>query len=406
MQFSSTFFSGALLVHIACAAVAPIPPPPGPYGVALQTAELVNTGMTDPFAPSKENRRIVVSAFYPTSKSRDCRQSQTPYMPPATAYVYDQLYGSVGLPNGTFETLALTLCSPNATMARRKHTPHPVVLFSPGLGNSRLIYNSIAATLAAQGFVVLTVDHPYDGAIVEFPDGSFVLAANITNDEQIQTSLDVRSKDMLYVKQQLHSHTVTRELFNGLYGYPDLGKAFLFGHSLGGATAAAAMLEDRKILAGINLDGTFFGDVIKNDLDRPFMIYAHEGKNLSTDQSWADTWSHLRSSKLEVTVRGSAHGSYTDFPLLLEVLGLRDQLPAEVSESIGAISGTRMLDILSTSIAPFFRFAGCQNTAEQLKRTLSQVLEMETLNSTFVYPHCNSHSSPLKFFGEAYSSLL
>jgi len=381
MRAPLAFFSAVLLLDIGHATNAPIPSPPGPYGVALQTTELINTGMIDPFAPSKEYRRIVISAFYPTAMSKDCQQMRSPYMPPATAYVYDQLYSSLGLPNGSFEALELTLCSPEHTISKHNQIPHPVVLFSPGLGNSRLVYSNIAAGLAAQGFVVLTVDHSYDGAIVEYPDGSFVLAANISTDEQIETSLAARTKDMLFVSQQLHNCTITRGLFKGLFGYADLGKTFLYGHSLGGATAAATMLADKRILAGINLDGTFFGDVVNKGLDRPFMLYAHEGKNLSTDQSWADTWSHLRGSKVEVAIKGSAHGSYVDFPLLLEVLGIRDQLPAEVNELIGTIPGARMLDILSTSVAAFFRFTGRQLTSGQLKGTLSQFSEMETLDS-------------------------
>ena len=36
----------------------------------------------------------------------------------------------------------------------------------------------------------------------------------------------------------------------------------MFGHSLGGATAAAAMLEDQRITAGVNLDGSLVGPVV------------------------------------------------------------------------------------------------------------------------------------------------
>jgi len=46
----------------------------------------------------------------------------------------------------------------------------------------------------------------------------------------------------------------------------------MFGHSLGGATAAAAMLDDQRIKAGVNLDGTLFGPVVNAGLDRPFML--------------------------------------------------------------------------------------------------------------------------------------
>ncbi|KAK5063029.1 hypothetical protein LTR84_005105 [Exophiala bonariae] len=385
MGLLSALLAVVLLGDVARTASVTIPQPSGQYGVALKTVELVNTGMLDPYAPSKQNRRIVLSAFYPTSMRRGCQHIQTPYMPPATAEVYDQLYSSIGLPNGTFGALELTLCSPRTTPQRRNRVQHPIVVFSPGLSNSRLIYSSVAANLAAQGFVVLTVDHPYDGAIVEFPDGSFVLATDIDTDEQIEAALAVRTKDIKFVNQQLQNRTLTQDLFKGIYGSVDLRQRFAHGHSLGGATAAATMLEDNKFLGGINLDGTFFGDVVAKGLDRPFMIFAHEGKNLTTDQSWADLWSHLRSSKFEASVKGTAHGSYTDFPMLLDVLGLRALLPADLAgELVGTISGSRMLEILSTSTASFFRFVGCQISSGQLKRTLSQFPEVAVLNATVV----------------------
>ena len=56
----------------------------------------------------------------------------------------------------------------------------------------------------------------------------------------------------------------------------------MFGHSLGGATAAAAMLEDQRIKAGVNLDGTLFGPVVNAGLDRPFMLVAAQATAATT----------------------------------------------------------------------------------------------------------------------------
>ncbi|KAH0140936.1 hypothetical protein KCU67_g14693, partial [Aureobasidium melanogenum] len=52
----------------------------------------------------------------------------------------------------------------------------------------------------------------------------------------------------------------------------------MMGHSLGGATAAPAMLADNRIAAAVNLDGTMFGDVLNEGLRSPFMIMSHQGK--------------------------------------------------------------------------------------------------------------------------------
>jgi CheY-like chemotaxis protein len=44
------------------------------------------------------------------------------------------------------------------------------------------------------------------------------------------------------------------------------------GHSNGGATAADLMLVDRRVRAGVNMDGAIYGPVIERGLDRPFGI--------------------------------------------------------------------------------------------------------------------------------------
>lgn len=54
------------------------------------------------------------------------------------------------------------------------------------------MYSTSAGDLASQGYVVITVDHPYDAAIVEFPDGSVVRGANFSTLAAIQKTLEVR----------------------------------------------------------------------------------------------------------------------------------------------------------------------------------------------------------------------
>lgn len=57
----------------------------------------------------------------------------------------------------------------------------------------------MAQALASKGYIVISVDHPFDADIVEFPEGSTVLAANITTDAQIEAALEVRSSDVSFV---------------------------------------------------------------------------------------------------------------------------------------------------------------------------------------------------------------
>ena len=373
----------AVLCHTSLATVATIPNPDGAYGIAYATTQLINDEMLDPYAPKEQHRRIMLSAFYPTTEMQYCQQRRLRYMPSGTASIYNQLYEDYGLQNGTFDTLEMTFCGQNAASTRGKNPRYPVVLFSPGLGDSRLLYSSIGGALAARGFVVVTIDHPYDAAVVEYLDGSLVLGTNITTQNQVEAALKVRTEDLVFVVGQLHNCTITQSLFSGLYGALNLREVFTAGHSLGGATAAAAMLEDRRIRGGIDLDGTFFGSVVQSGLDRPFMIFAHEGKNQSTDESWASVWPRLNNSKVAVSIIGTKHGSYTDFPLLLDVLGLRDDLPAnEIPNLIGTVSGNRLVKILATYMSAFFGFVGGQPPRRLLQKSVAQFPEVEILDSS------------------------
>jgi hypothetical protein len=40
----------------------------------------------------------------------------------------------------------------------------------PGLNTTRLLYSVLAQEVASQGFTVITLNHPFDTDIVEFPD--------------------------------------------------------------------------------------------------------------------------------------------------------------------------------------------------------------------------------------------
>ena len=55
-------------------------------------------------------------------------------------------------------------------------------------------------------------------------------------------------------------------------GRLDLHAVGMFGFSLGGATAAAAMLVDPRLRAGVDLDGSIYGPVARLGLARPFLL--------------------------------------------------------------------------------------------------------------------------------------
>ncbi|KIW14327.1 hypothetical protein PV08_07109 [Exophiala spinifera] len=356
----------------------------GPYGVGTATAELINTKLLDPYAPTKQDRRLMVSAFYPVAEIADCQHTNISYMPAGTAAVYDQEYGAAGLPNGTFEALHLALCG-NTLSQNPPKNKYPLAIFSPGLGFSRLIYSSFAASLAALGYVVVTVDHPYDADVVEFPNGDLVMAANINDSDvsQLDTAVAVRTKDLSFVMDQMRNRTVTRSLLQKVYGKMNPSQTFVFGHSIGGAAAAETMLQDHRPLAGVNLDGTLFGQVVSEGLDKPFMFFEHDGKNQSTEATWASIWTHLNSSKAQMTVVGSQHGTFTDFPIIVDTLGLRALIPSqELTPLIGSVKGERILTIVTTYVNAFFQFVLGHPPAPLLQQASPKFPDVVVANST------------------------
>jgi dienelactone hydrolase len=347
-------------LFLSCAALATatvIRPPLGEYGVASNTMELVDTSRNDTYAQVPEHRRVMVSAYYPATSLKKCQPVLIPYMTPATATVYDEMYAPLGVTNGTFASLELSTCAFLRKARGRKFNNFPIVLFSPGLGNSRLMYGAMAQSLASQGFVVITMDHAYDAAIVEYPDNTVALAIDIESDEQIAADVIVRQHDVSFLIDQLYDCSIREKLFHSIADTRFLDRILMAGHSLGGATAAAAMFADTRIAAAVNLDGSLFGDVLTKNFSSPFMIMSHEGKSLTTDPSWTQAWSRARGTKLAVTVNGTQHATYTDVTLLANTLGLSGTVNAEVGGILGTMEGFRAMEIINAFLVQFFDFA-------------------------------------------------
>lgn len=339
------------LPQVTPAAVLPVVGSPR-FDVAITSASLVDTDRLDPYANDGRARSIVVSSFSPVNTCRE--KHMVPYMPPATAGYEDEKYGAYGLPNGTFRSLNLEACKVGVT----KHsacsaTSMPIVLFSGALSTSRLIYSSILQNIAAAGYLVVSIDHPYDSDIVEYTNGTVVMGVDIESDAELALALSTRVGDIAFMRQQMANATVTDMLFPGQMRGRRTPKTAAIGHSFGGAAAAEAMLQDHTIGAGLNLDGSMFGEVLTAGLDRPFVLMGHENKTQETDPSWKTIWPLLTGWKREFEVKQTAHYSFSDLPLITSVLGLQDVLPAQVGEVLGNVEGRHMTKIIATYVTAF-----------------------------------------------------
>ncbi|WP_412543408.1 hydrolase [Longispora sp. K20-0274] len=354
---------GATPVPLAVPAPAPgaapvqltLPAPTGHERVGTVSLHLVDRSRPDPWVPTEPARELMVQLWYPTNDARG--RTRAPWVSPGVADLLN--------PPGSPVALPVTHAYAGAPVGPGRH---PVVVYSPGLGMERTSSTALVEDLAGHGYVVVTIDHPHDARFVEFPDGRIATQAlPVPTDPEsearmIATALATRVADTRYTLDQLaaldrgrNPDAEHRALPRGLAGSLDLTRIGMVGHSLGGATAAQAMLEDPRIRAGVNLDGTVSGTVLTAGLDRPFLLLGSPGD----DDSWTALWARLRGPRHRLELAGSGHLSFTDYQVLLAQAGV----PAGDREpTLGTIDGDRSVAVQRVYLRTFLdRYLLCRD---------------------------------------------
>lgn len=110
------------------------------------------------------------------------------------------------------------------------------------------------------------------------------------------------------------------------------------------------MFEDKRFVGGIDLDGGLYGPVVHQGLSNPFMIFGHLSN--STSPTIPGIWREL-DWKLNIDIRNSTHSTFTDLPLLADMV-FGQPLPSLVRSIVGQLSGQRARTVVSTYVASFF----------------------------------------------------
>ncbi|KAK8063736.1 PAF acetylhydrolase family protein [Apiospora saccharicola] len=364
-----------VLPFISLAGALMLPNPTGPYPVSVVVESLTDNSRLDPYAPSSSphQRRVMTSLFLPINSTTVRSEVRTvPYMTPLVAEDYGLLATTIGLPNSTFASFKVNTthilgrrCSNKSrSTSNARPSKLPLVIFSPGFGQSRLLYGTMARSMASEGYAVVTIDHPYDASIVEFPDGSFVRNANISTDDDaaLEQVINVRSADVSFVMDQLRDSAVFHRALHQHKVAIDFDRIVMYGHSLGGATAANVMLSDPRVLGGADLDGRFFNPVLKTGLDRSFLLLGRAGHS-SEDPTWSAFYNNLRGARVDMAVAGTLHGSFTDFPVIVDIL----DLPRATADQVaGSVSGERMDVVVKSVLIAFCDFVFGKDVSPEL----------------------------------------
>ncbi|KAI1739149.1 hypothetical protein F4680DRAFT_422978 [Xylaria scruposa] len=342
----------SLLALAATAALAQVfPSPGGPFKVQWENKELVDTNRVDPFNTTHP-RRMMISHFTPVSEKHCTKICRIPYMPEQIATIEDDILASAfadfDWPQGLLSGLEVDVCC--KVLKSAKAPKSPTVLFGTGLNTTRLWYTDFAMEIASQGYQVMVMDHPYETDVVVFPDGEIVFGGRISDDPNNLTSLEfgleVRNADVSFVLDTLK-----------------VCKTVYFGHSFGGASAAAATMVEPRIRAGLNLDGTLWGPVVNAGVSRPFINFSGSLSsfgNATEDMSWSNFYKaqaekHAGVWTKELHLVNSSHGSFWDLSVIGDFTGLRQNADL-VEYVLGELTGKRAVEVVRAYFDDYIKF--------------------------------------------------
>jgi len=305
-------------------AVPTLPPPDGRYAVATQVYRWTDAARDEPQTADPADRRSVIAqAWYPTTR-RELPRDVAPL-----AYIdgIDHMPGRVSvMPGfmlhryGQIDTHAEHL-APLAPSDRS----WPVVIFLPGYGAPRAVYTGLTTRLASRGFVVFALDHPYESAVTQLPDGRVVgTRESILPGERDRTGYmarqqGVRVADVRFVIDQLAHPDALSPPMRG--GRIDGSHVAVIGHSFGGAAASAALSEDPRVVAAANIDGTPYGDLPDRVLTRPFLLLQSDHADTHHGDFFIDgngrLLANMTAPGFHYEITHANHYSFTDAPYFL-----------------------------------------------------------------------------------------
>jgi dienelactone hydrolase len=322
-----------------------LPDPTGSQPVGTTSLHLTDTSRPDPWAPGSKARELMVSLWYPATKAGG---RTAPYMTAKESELTLKDGGVTGVPADLLSRTRTHAFSdaPPAGKAREL----PLVVLSPGFSKTRSSLTGLAEDLASRGYVVAAISHTHENVATVFPGGRVATCTACQVEPHDQAFWDkvgaTRAADVSFVLDELMG---PRPRWKGSR-LIDPARIAMAGHSVGGASSVAALLKDRRIKAGMNIDGLAVVPVPASGLGKPFLFLGAQATRTPGGQeaaSWEAAWQHLTGWKRWLVVTGAEHASFTDTSLLGEQAGLDTgaTLPASRSMEITRAYVAAFLDL-------------------------------------------------------------
>jgi predicted dienelactone hydrolase len=368
--------------RLSAAAPFQLPAPTGTFPVGTTTWRLTDRSRKETLAAAGF-RSVEVLAWYPAAPRRG---ALAPYLREGVAEVrpFAKLFGA---PETAFDGLAdvQTHAELDAAPAPEPAT-FPLLVFSHGYTGVPSSYTALLEELASHGYVVLSIVHPYEATAATLTDGRVVSMNGadgkfVPGVQQVFTEWGAEDKTMAAVTRastDADRMTLLRGYLGGLRrtdeavrrwvqdtrlvldrlsslpkstvagqlaARVDMKRMGAFGHSMGGVTAAAFCLEDKRCRAALNLDGIpQYGSLIDSSLGRPFlMVYSERPGRLGASDA---IYARAARPYYRVDVKDTRHLDFSDMVFWGGPLRQRPVM--------GAIEPSRAVDATRAIVRQYF----------------------------------------------------
>ena len=198
----------------------------------------------------------------------------------------------------------------------------PLVIFSHGAFGYYQSNSSTYMELASNGYVVISLDHPYHSFFTEDTEGNLITV----NPDFLQ--------EVMLVNEENVTEDETKEEIQKILSMTDTDKIGLMGHSMGGAASVSVGRYRQGIDAVIDLDGTMLGEriscqdgkceYIKEPYPVPVLAVDNEEHNQEgiTMKDEYVNYVVLKNAvdSTHTYFAGSGHMNFTDLPLFSPIL--------------------------------------------------------------------------------------
>ena len=312
--------------------------PSGPHAAGTLGMEVTDYARTeDAFPREQKPRRLIVQFWYPALKTG--KEKRAVYHPNPDHFNREvaELFSSI--PQVLLKRLSgsTTNALVNAPLSSSENK-YPVLVFSHGMDGMRFLNTFQMEELASHGYIVVSIEHSFAATGTVFSDGSgggYIPYERMEDEAYANAMVNKWSADQVFVINCLEKLNQQRDsMFYSKLNMDELG---VFGFSFGGAVSTNTLVLDKRIKAGVNIDGFYYGENYTSGFEQPFMEIRSQPaapdkvseKELAMSHLtrerwkyiWIDEWNkrlnaYARKGYFSYTVNGANHFSFCDLPLI------------------------------------------------------------------------------------------